>query len=372
MRNVLTAGSLFSGIGGFEAGLERAGMQIAFQVELDPACQRVLEHHWPDVPRFEDVTHVGRSNLPDVDVLCGGFPCQDLSVAGRRTGLSGERSGLWWQFHRVLDGLRPEWIVIENVPGLLSSNAGRDMATLLSSLGQLGYWWAYRVLDAQYDGVPQRRRRVFIVGHSGEWTAPATVLFEPESRGGDTPPRRTAGQGVAPSTASGTVSSKWAKGSGGPAGDEAYNLIPEVAPTLGAESYSPSKSSSGQMVDWMIAHTLSSEGSDASEDGTGRGTPLVAQSFSENQRAEVLTSDVVRNITNGGGNPGQGYPAVMDGVAVRRLTPLECLRLQGFPDNWLDLPNLSDSAKYRMVGNAVCVPVAQWIGERIMEAASDR
>ena len=127
-------GSLFSGIGGFDLGFERAGMECAWQVETDIRARGVLARHWPEVERYEDVRNVGRNDLRAVDVVCGGFPCQDVSIAGRRAGLAGERSGLWFEFHRVLDELRPRWCIIENVPGLLSSNAGRDFATILSGL----------------------------------------------------------------------------------------------------------------------------------------------------------------------------------------------------------------------------------------------
>src|SRR5579875_134000 len=180
----LRYGSLFAGIGGFDLGADRAGWRCAWQVEIDRRCVEVLARHWPEVERFGDVRAVGAHNLAPVDLICGGFPCQDLSVAGRRAGLAGSRSGLWWEFYRIVAELRPAWVVVENVPGLLSSNRGRDMGTILASLGDLGYGWAYRVLDAQWFGVPQRRRRVFIVGHLGDYSA-TQVLLEPEGGGWD-------------------------------------------------------------------------------------------------------------------------------------------------------------------------------------------
>src|SRR5690606_26245866 len=189
-------GSLFSGVGGFDMGLEAAGMRVAWQVEIDPQARAVLRKHWPDVDLHEDVRNVGSANLAPVDLICGGFPCQDLSVAGRRAGLAGERSGLWWEVHRILGELAPRWVLVENVPGLLSSNGGRDLATVLHGLGQLGYWWTFRVLDLQHFGVPQRRRRVFIVGHLGA-PCPPEVLFEPESVQGHPAPGREAGARVA-------------------------------------------------------------------------------------------------------------------------------------------------------------------------------
>ena len=189
-------GSLFSGIGGFDLGFERAGMRCAWQCEIDAAARGVLARQFPGVPIMEDVRDVRSDNVAAVDLVCGGFPCQDLSVAGKRAGLAGERSGLWFEFRRVLDELRPQWVVIENVPGLLSSNGGRDFAVLLRGLVELRYGVAWRVLDAQYFGVAQRRRRVFIVGSLGDGRA-AEVLFESEGVCGHPPARREAGQGIA-------------------------------------------------------------------------------------------------------------------------------------------------------------------------------
>ena len=193
---MFTFGSLFTGIGGFDLGFERAGMVPAWQVEIDAKCQEVMGYYWPDVEKFGDVRDVGKRNLTPIDLLCGGFPCQDLSVAGKRKGLAGERSGLWFQFARVIGELRPKWVVIENVPGLLSSGDKRDMGILLGQLAKFGYLGCYRVLDAQFYGVAQRRRRVFIVGCLGDASA-LQVLFESESSPWDSPPSRKAGQGTA-------------------------------------------------------------------------------------------------------------------------------------------------------------------------------
>lgn len=159
----LTVGSLFSGVGGFDLGFERAGMKVLWQCEKDPAARSVLRRHWPDVTCYEDVRDVGAHNLEHVDVICGGFPCQDLSIAGKRAGLTGERSGLWFEFARIVREMQPEWVVIENVPGLLSSNGGKDIGIILSSLEQYGYAVDCDILDTQNFGVPQRRRRVFLV-----------------------------------------------------------------------------------------------------------------------------------------------------------------------------------------------------------------
>lgn len=292
--------SLFSGIGGFDLGFDRAGMVCAGQVEYDAAARSVLARHWPDVKRMNDVREVKGDEFGATDVICGGFPCQDVSVAGRRAGLAGERSGLWFEFHRLIDRVRPRWVVIENVPGLLSSNGGRDFAVILRGLVECGYGVAWRILDAQYFGVAQRRRRVFIVGSLGSGRT-AEVLFEREGGGGDSGPRRQA----RPELAADIAASIRANGGGGRPNDAEHGLT--------------------------ITHALTAEGYDASEDGTGRQN-LVPVAF----------------------------------YGVRRLTPVECERLQGFPDGHTE--GQSDSARYRQLGNAVAVPVAEWLGRRIVAA----
>lgn len=188
----LTVVSLFDGIGGFPLAFERSGARTVATVEIDKPAAAVSGRHFPDANQFDDVTKVTGNELravgfvPDRGVITAGWPCQDLSVAGRRAGLEGSRSGLWWHVVRLLSETRSRWFVGENVPGLLSSNDGRDMRAVCDSLGELGYGYTARILDAQWFGVPQRRRRVFIVGHLGEpFAAAAEVLFECESGAGD-------------------------------------------------------------------------------------------------------------------------------------------------------------------------------------------
>lgn len=159
-------GSLFSGIGGFDLGFERAGMTCAWQVEIDDFCNRVLEKHWPNVPRFRDVRDVGRNNLESVDVICGGFPCQDVSLAGNRLGLEGKRSTLWSEFYRIICEIRPRWVVIENVPGLLSSDDGRFFAKILRELSEGGYDAEWRIISASDVGAPHIRERLWIVAYA--------------------------------------------------------------------------------------------------------------------------------------------------------------------------------------------------------------
>ncbi|HRC62622.1 MAG TPA: DNA (cytosine-5-)-methyltransferase, partial [Dehalococcoidia bacterium] len=162
----LRAGSTFSGVGGLDLGLRRAGLDHAFFAELDPWRRAVLAAHWPGVDVYDDV-HAVRSGAGPVDVLAGGFPCQDVSIAGHRRGLAGARSGLFFEFARIAADLQPRWLLVENVPGLLTANGGRDFGCVLAELADLGYGVAWRHLDARYFGVAQRRRRVFLVGHLG-------------------------------------------------------------------------------------------------------------------------------------------------------------------------------------------------------------
>ena len=185
--------SLFSGIGGFDLGFERAGMNVIGMCEIDKHAQKILQRHFPDATLHTDVREV-HYERGAVDLICGGFPCQDLSVAGKRRGLAGERSGLWYEFARIIDKTQPSWVVIENVPGLFSSNAGRDFAVIIDWLAQRGYGVGWRVLDAQGFGLAQRRKRVFIVGSFGT-PCGCTVLLESESVRRDSTASRKAGQG---------------------------------------------------------------------------------------------------------------------------------------------------------------------------------
>lgn len=360
MADVLKYGSLFTGIGGFDLGFDRAGMECSWQVEIDEACIKVLDKHWPKVEKHKDVKRVGKYNLSAVDVICGGFPCQDLSVAGNRAGLAGKRSGLWFEFRRVIAELSQQWVVIENVPGLLSSRGGRDFAVVIQGLVELGYGVCWRVLDAQYFGVPQRRRRVFIVASLGDGRA-AKVLFESEGLPGDTPPSREKGQEVAA-----TVIERIGKGGftdpvndnimavptlrgfghgwqgqhndtnaitfqlTGNRDDTSISTYDDIAPTLPANPMSER----GAAVMWEMSH--------ASE-------------------AVRMSGDISPTLQQRMGTGGNQVPL----VGVRRLTPTECERLQGFPDGWTIG---SDSTRYRQLGNAVAVPCSEWIGRRILEA----
>lgn len=223
MGTPMTHGSLFAGIGGFDLGFERAGIKTLWAVEIEPFCQAVLKTHWSDLKCFADIKKCGAKNLESVDIISGGFPCQDLSVAGKRKGLSASRSGLFFDFVRIIRELEPRWLVVENVPGLFSSNQGKDFRTVIDALSECGYGLAWRTLDSQFFGVAQRRRRVFVVGHFGK-PCPAEVLFESESGEGDSSSGRKAGEGIARSLAQGSVSSGYRYDPNG----EEYIVIQDV------------------------------------------------------------------------------------------------------------------------------------------------
>jgi len=171
--------SFFAGIGGFDLGLERSGMEVVFQCEINKFCQKVLKKHWPDTPLYSDINDLSGDEIPDSNVWCGGFPCQDLSLAnqGKRKGLKGERSGLFYKYAELIEKRKPSWVIIENVPGLLNSHDGKDFQILLETLDELGYGASWRIFDAKYFGTPQRRRRVYIIASFGDLRS-AEVLFE--------------------------------------------------------------------------------------------------------------------------------------------------------------------------------------------------
>jgi DNA (cytosine-5)-methyltransferase 1 len=190
-RQIMNAVSLFAGVGGFDLALERNGVNVVASVEIDKKASAILAKHFPNSQLFDDVCKVTGKDFidagftPEQGIMVGGFPCQDLSVAGKRAGLAGNRSGLFFEFIRLIKETKTKFVILENVPGLLSSNNGNDMGVVIGELDDLGYSVAWRVLDAQFFGVPQRRRRVFIVGCLGDdWRTPAQILALSEGRAG--------------------------------------------------------------------------------------------------------------------------------------------------------------------------------------------
>jgi DNA (cytosine-5)-methyltransferase 1 len=377
--------SLFAGVGGFDLALERAGITTVATVEIDKAARGVLSRRFPDAQHFNDVTEVTSEQLlnagfvPDRGVITGGFPCQDLSVAGKRAGLGGARSGLFWQIVRLARELQPRYLVLENVPGLLSSVCrctgagecvtnerakecggvphevkggacpsgcftvhGGAMGIVLGALVQLGYGIGFRVLDAQYFGVPQRHRRVFIVGCLGDnGSTPAEVLAIAEGVSGDFEASDEEGEDLADDAAEGVggggVSQPLMAHHGRNNADETLIVFDQVATVL-------------------MAFNPSSRDVQASEDVS----PVL--------RSSVGGRPAVMETLRSHPRPGSNTPGavVADGeYAVRRLTPMECERLQGFPDTWTDAQ--SDSARYKQMGNAVAVPVVEWLMKRLVE-----
>lgn len=426
------------------------GWQCVGVSEIDRFPSAVLAHRFPGVPNFGDFTGIGPDDIDGpVDLLVGGTPCQSFSVAGARAGLDDPRGHLTLEFLALARRLRTRWLVWENVPGILSHDGGRTFGTFLRHLGELGGGYAWRSLDAQYFGLAQRRKRVFVVWCAGGWAPAAAVLLEPEGLRGDPAPRREAGERAASSLAART------KGGGG----------------IGTDA---------ELDGALIAHSLRAEGFDASEDGTGRAVPLVPTwpaevaptlnaHFGDKQGLEdqhalnggglfvphptggvfdegliafngqqdpvhgaipgaldrdPLTQCIAFSAKDSGGDAETGLSptlragghagshanaGVMPAVAydfrgreggslpegphdtanlraasggssrsyvasttVRRLTPRECERLQGFPDNWTQIPwrgraaeDCPDGPRYKACGNSMAVPVMRWIGERL-------
>lgn len=500
--------SVCSGIEAATAAWHPLGWKPAAFSEIEAFPRAVLAHHYPAVPLHGDFTTIKAGQYGPIDILVGGTPCQDFSVAGLRAGIAGDRGNLTLEFLRLAARTKPRWIVWENVPGVLSSDGGRALGAFLGGLGQLGYGFAYRVLDAQYFGLAQRRSRVFVVGHLGDWRRAAAVLFERESLLCDHPPRWEAGERPAAAISartkgggglgtdfdcdggliSGTLDTRLAAHISGMKNESDFLVVPEGSLCLNAGGMRRQDSET------LIAHSLRAEGFDASEDGTGRGTPIVpisflsdasfaehginiagtlrtknrhaiafsskdhgdktgprdingyttgvlafdtnqitsptcrsnpkagdpcftltakayapvivtpAVAFTQNSRSEeryiggdgqivgALAADAgaqqqnyvafdmrgrkggaqfegphnTANIRAASGGSSRSYVAA---TAVRRLTPKECCRLQGFPDTYLDIiyrgKPAADGNKYKALGNSMAVPVMAWIGRRL-------
>jgi DNA (cytosine-5)-methyltransferase 1 len=363
--------SVCSGIEAATVAWHPLGWTPAAFSEIEAFPRAVLKHHYPEVPLHGDFTTIRADEYGPIDLLVGGTPCQSFSVAGLRGGLDDVRGNLALEFLRLADRKRPRWLAWENVPGVLSSNEGRDFGSILGGMVELGYGIAYRVLDAQHFGVPQRRRRVFVVGYLGDWRRAAAVLFERHSLSGHPPPKREPGQGVA-----GTLKACAGK-SGTPNGaEEADRLVitqfGDMAGALTARHDSSPCADRGMNVVAFSGQSLTcskdvSPCLDTGAEHHNRGVHVAA--FMENQRAELRISDQTDALACGGGKPGQGYAAALTGSSVRRLTPRECERLQGFPDDYTLVPYrgkpAADGPRYKALGNSMAVPCMVWLGQRI-------
>lgn len=471
--------SICSGIEAATAAWHSLGWCPVAFAEIDHFPSAVLAHHYPDVPNLGDFTRIAADAIGPVDLLVGGTPCQSFSIAGLRNGLDDDRGNLAIEFCRLARRARPRWVVWENVPGVLSLDGGRAFASILGGLADSGYGLAYRVLDAQFvrvDGfgraVPQRRRRVFVVGCLGDWRRAAAVLFERSSLSWDSPPRSQAGEGVArpfagcPEGGSGyrndsdiaenLVAQSLTASDGGISGKDGIDgrivALNDVGGAAHALTATATATATGHLdpttqdflgvagTGLLVAHALRADGFDASEDGTGRGTPLVpvalpileptkrtgvsstdtragdgiggpgdpmftlqaaaqhgvAVCFDETQitskenRCQPREGDPCHPLAAGARPPTIAFHARQDpdhgpvthpldtdgssigvftGWLVRRLTPTECERLQGFPDGFTAIPYrgkpAADGPRYKALGNSMAVNVMRWIGRRI-------
>lgn len=461
--------SLFSGIEACTVAWKGLNWDAVAFADFDDFPSAVLEHHYPDVPNLKDVVKVDWSKYEGAaDLVVGGSPCQSFSVAGKRLGMDDPRGNLALHYLRVVGTVRPKWFLYENVPGLLSSNEGDDFAIFLGEVAKLGYGFAYRVLDAQHFGVPQRRRRVFVVGCAdGDWRSAAAVLFDKQSLQGNLASSRQEGKEDQSLSAFGLTNESRPVGRGidtsKPAGsltagmyhhgsinnqclgtnahlimeedqqvfenhptDGRIRKLDNVAPTvrarfgtgggnlplvmekgiIHAEKVGPTMGASGPpysrtgnerveaeaLVVQKSAIPIHDQATRFSgkrgdkNDGKGNGFGVgkvgdPSNTLTQGDRHAVfqqqgvdlfnqeLTGDLHCPLRTAGGH---GAPAMMDGAIVRRLTPLECERLQGFPDNYTQIPwngkpaeECPDSHRYKGLGNSMAVPVMQWIGERI-------
>lgn len=321
-----TVAGCFSGIGGLELGFEQAGFRALWCAEIDTNPSAVLAARFPDTPNLGDVREIGSPARPDV--LVGGFPCQDISRgnAERRGIQEGTRSGLFHDFARIADATRAPWVVIENVEGLLDSNGGRDLATVIGVLADLGYVGGWRLVDARSFGVPQARRRLLVVGHRGDGEAVRRALLDPEARDWGARPRVTAWRAATEGVDRGT------RTGGGQLG---FDLTGGVEPE--------------PCLVWRKAgRAQTAEDAETWEPGGYANT------------LNLFDTAVARTVH-----------LVIDGATgrPRRLTEVECERLQGFPDGWTDVDvrgrPMSSTRRYEMLGNAVPVPMAAWIAGRI-------
>lgn len=427
--------SVCSGIEAASVAWEPLGWTPVAFSEIDPFASAVLAARFPHVPNLGDLEKHETWNIEpgSVDVLVGGTPCQSFSVAGLRKGLEDPRGNLALVYLGLVDRLRPRWTVWENVPGVLSVDGGRAFGSFLGGLAQLGYGFAYRVMDAQYvrveshpRAVPQRRRRVFVVGCAGgDWRSAAEVLLEPEGVRGNSPPRREAGKaapggtrpgapgggveavgfepryylrdnktGGAPADTSALTATAWKAGDASPhvavAGDECQNLVPawpaKVAPTFGTAW--DGRMPGGNDQDWISQHG-----------GLFVPEPLpfdTTQVTSVINRSNPQPGDPCHSLMRGGAAPSVAFPVAAPTLtsandpsrlpqssevtqqvaavhtatmAVRRLTPRECERLQGFPDDWTAITYrgkpAADGPRYKALGNSMAVNVMRWLGERI-------
>jgi DNA (cytosine-5)-methyltransferase 1 len=419
--------SVCSGIEAATVAWHHMGWKPVGFSEIEKFPSQVLEHHYPQVTNFGDMTKYKEWNINDsVGLLVGGTPCQSFSVAGLRKGLEDPRGNLALTYVGILDKFRPKWCIWENVPGVLSSSKGRDFGSFLGALGELGYGWAYRVLDAQYFGVAQRRRRVFVVGCLGDWKSAAEVLFESDCLSRNTQKGRSKGKDIAnciTKSPSSYSSYNPARSEGNavvvqlPA-DKASTLNASFGDKLGLKNQHINSSAPLFVMQPIPIHAQATQykggGANRNNDGKGNGLGIgkpgdpmntldtvsrhavaYENHGTDSRIKEIEISPTVTARWGTGGNnvplaqetytfpsdmnflPSfntqvsntllrKGNIAINANMAVRRLTEIECERLQGFPDNYTNIKeNCPSGARYKALGNSMAVPVMRWIGERI-------
>ena len=360
-------GSVCSGIEAATMAWHPLGWEPSFFSEIEAFPSAVLNHHYPSVPNLGDMTKF--EEWPDhaIDLLVGGTPCQSFSVAGLRQGLADPRGNLMLTYLAIARRYQPRWLVWENVPGVLSSNGGRDFGTLIRGLEECGYHAAWRVLDAQFvrvDGferaVPQRRRRVFVVGYLGDWRRAAAVLLEPEGMRGDTAPRRLQGQGTTGRTLLGALDGEF-----NPTGNVSGPITTGAAHTNRSSVVAFAQNTRDEVR--LFGGDGQTVGALAAEPGMKQQS-YVAQAFNWQSGGDCRGLDlneVTMALTK------EQTPAMDHGWTVRRLTPTECERLQGFPDDFTAIPYrnklAADGPRYKALGNSMAVNVMRWIGQRIQQ-----
>lgn len=309
--------SLFSGIEAATVAAEGLGWEPVAFSEIDTFPSAVLSYHYPEVPNLGDITKVDwRSYRGKCDLIVGGSPCQSFSISGKRVGLNGE-SGLMLEYVRAVREVCPQWVVWENVPGALSSSGGNDFRCLLSALDEFGYGLAWRIFDAQFFGVPQRRRRVFLVGHFGG-QPPCEILFERESLRGD------------------------------------FEASRKKREALTARAYRCADGASKRIKN------------------------KACLCMADDNAHAAIDKDVCGTLKVGGSAPMISYDTGGK-MVVRKLTPTECERLQGFPDDYTKIPykgkpakDCPDTPRYKAIGNSMAVPVMRWIFERLDTVSKGR
>jgi DNA (cytosine-5)-methyltransferase 1 len=416
--------TLCSGIEAPSMGWHGLGWNPMFFSEIEPFPKAVLKHHYPSVPDHGDMTKYKEwPNDRPIDLICAGTPCQSFSVAGLRKGIEDPRGNLTLTFLGVLERYRPTWVVWENVPGVLSDGTNA-FGQFIAGLSELGYGVSWRVLDAQYFGVAQRRRRVFVVGCLGNWRASASVLFESNCLSGDSAPSREKRKGVA-GTAQKSVGASGSErvvptldahygdkmgqdnqhinaGAGlfvlNDQGGSVMNIeTDDISPTLRREThgyepiiFEPRSPDGVPRIHENISPTLNTMGGGKGYLGQDEAAFTLDTTQSQNLMHTTIDRQAVASFL-----PKQGYKAMgigyeieqaptlragldsyglLTSTAIRRLTPIECERLQGFPDNYTQIPfrnkpphQCPDGPRCKALGNSMAVPVLKWIGERINE-----